>query len=163
MQDEHDSSANDFQPFDIRAAIATFCLLEGLVVLQGWLAYRDHFLTPAQMQAHGVGAGLPFMAHLGMWGDVFIISPLAAYIVGRFLRSWQRDTIIESLVIGLALSTIMHWSYLSSNIMEAHVQNGALTPAGWVHAAYMSLRDLPNSRLEEQSSCGVVECTRRVK
>ena len=127
------------RPFATAVAVPTFILFELLVVIQGWLAYRSQFLTPSQMLDSGVHAGLPLLAHLGMWGDVFIVSPLAVYIVGRFSRSWRFRWIVVSLIAGAALSALMGWSYLSASIPEAHVQNQHLTPAGWVHQVYMGL------------------------
>lgn len=49
-------------------AIAAFICLEGLVALQAYFAYEDHFFTVAQMQERGVNQGLPFFWHFGMWG-----------------------------------------------------------------------------------------------
>ncbi|WP_426424126.1 hypothetical protein [Bradyrhizobium genosp. A] len=120
-------------------AVLTLALFEFLVAVQGWLAYRDHFLTPSQMLDSGVSNGLPFLAHLGMWGDVFIVSPLAAFIVGRFSNSWRSRWVVTSLIVGVALSVLMGWSYLSAGLPEAHVQSHQLTPAGWVHQVYMAL------------------------
>ena len=126
--------------FAVTAMLITFFLFESLVALQGWLAYRDHFLTVSQMQTNGVNSGLPFIYHFGMWGDLFIISPLAAYIVGRFLKSWRSlRWIAASLAVGFFVSAYMHWTYLSANFPEAHVQNHQLTPVGWVHVLYMGL------------------------
>jgi hypothetical protein len=122
----------------VTAMLITFFLFESLVALQGWLAQRDNFLTVPQMQESGVNSGLPFIHHFGMWGDLFIISPLAAYIVGRFLKSWRRIRwIAASLTTGFVVSGYMHWTYLSANFPEAHVQNHQLTPVGWVHLLYM--------------------------
>jgi hypothetical protein len=118
--------------------LTTFFLFEALVVAQGWLAYHDQFLTVTQMRASGVNSGLPFLYHFGMWGDL-VISLLAAFIVGRFLKSWRPRWIAASLVTGFAISAYMHWTYLSASFPEAHVQNHQLTPAGWVHALYMAL------------------------
>jgi hypothetical protein len=124
--------------FAATAMLITFFLFQSLVALQAWLAYRDHFLTVYQMQENGVSSGLPFIYHFGMWGDLFIISPLAAYIVGRFLNSWRRlRWIAASLAAGFLVSAYMHWTYLSANFPEAHVQNHQLTTVGWAHVLYM--------------------------
>jgi hypothetical protein len=127
------------RPFATIAAGLTFVLFELTVFTQGWLAHRDHFLTPTEMTSHGISAGLPFLCHLGMWGDVLIISPLAAYIVGRFSPSWRWRDIAGSLAAGVAVSIVMGWSYSHGSLPEAHVQNHHLTPAGWLHQAYMAL------------------------
>src|SRR6266853_1355972 len=58
-------------------------LLECLVLLQGLLAYRAGFLTVSQMQSVGIQHGLPFLWHFAMWGDLLLMSPLCAYLVGH--------------------------------------------------------------------------------
>jgi hypothetical protein len=121
-----------------RAAVV-FVAFECLVGLQALLAYQDHFLTVAQMQQRGVAQGLPFLWHFAMWSDLAIISPLAAYLVGKYGRRWSPLTMLMSLGIGLVLSASLHWLYLQSAMPETHVQNYALTPAGWVHAIYMGV------------------------
>jgi len=123
----------------VRAVLAAFVFLEALVALQAWLAYRDHFLTVSQMQGRGVNLGLPFAWHFGMWGDLFIISPLAAYVMGRFSSTWRLRWILLSLALGIAAAIAMSWSYTLPDIQEAHVQSHRLTPAGAVHLVYMAL------------------------
>jgi hypothetical protein len=134
-----DDIEQESQPFATKAAALTLILLELLVITQGYLAYRNHFLTPSQMVNGGTAAGLPFLAHLGMWGDLIYVSPLAAYIVGRFSPSWRWPEMAGCLAAGIGLSTALGWSYLSGNLPEAHVQNHQLTAAGWLHQAYMAL------------------------
>jgi hypothetical protein len=126
-------------PFAVGAALAAFILLEAIVALQAWLAYRDQFLNVSQMQGRGVSHGLPFAWHFGMWGDIFIVSPLAAYVTGRFLTSWRFRWILLSLVLGLVAAIAMSWSYTLSDVQEAHIQNHILTSAGVVHLLYMAL------------------------
>jgi hypothetical protein len=125
--------------FGAGAALAAFVFLEVLVALQAWLAYRDHFLTVAQMQGRGVNLGLPFAWHFGMWGDVFIVSPLAAYVTGRLSSTWRLRWILLSLALGMAAAIAMSWSYTLPDFQEAHVQGHSLTPAGAVHVVYMAL------------------------
>ena len=124
--------------FNARSALAALLFLEALVALQAWLAFRDHFLSVSQMQGRGVSLGLPFAWHFGMWGDVFIVSPLAAYVVGRFTSTWRWRWILLSLTLGLAVAVAMSWSYILPDVQEAHVQSHGLTPAGVVHLVYMA-------------------------
>ena len=123
----------------IGVSLATFALLEALVMLQAWLAYKDHFLTLAQMQGRGVRLGLPFAWHFGMWGDVFIVSPLAAYVTGRFVSRWRFRQILASFSAGLAAAVVMHYSYTFSDIQDAHIQYHVLTRVGFVHLVYMAI------------------------
>src|SRR5882724_4741314 len=130
---------SDRKAFGAAIALAAFVLLEALVALQAWLAYRDHFLTVAQMQGRGINLGLPFVWHFGMWGDAFIVSPFAAYLTGRFASTWRLRSILLSLALGIAAAMAMSWTYTLTGFQEAHVQNRILTPAGDVHLVYMAL------------------------
>jgi hypothetical protein len=77
--------------FALLPAVIAFICLEGLVALQAFLAYQDHFFTVAQMRGRGISQGLPFISHFGMWGDFFVISPLAAYVIG-----WPAPGLVDS-------------------------------------------------------------------
>jgi hypothetical protein len=133
------SQANDSarKAFSAGAALAVLIFFEALVALQVWFAYRDHFLTVSQMQGRGVALGLPFAWHFGMWGDVFIISPLAAYAVGRFSSSWRLRWVLLSLALGMVTAIALGWSYTLPDFQEAHVQSHRLTLAGTIHLVYM--------------------------
>lgn len=120
-------------------AILTFIVLEGLVIFQAVSAYQDHFATVAQMQGRGIAHGLPFVWHFAMWGDAFLISPLAAYLVGRFSAGWRLPKLAVSFAIGVIICALMSWLYMSSTIPEAHVQDHWLTTAGFGHAVYMAI------------------------
>jgi hypothetical protein len=133
------SSSSGKSHFGWLPAIVAFIVLEALVALQAGFAYRDHFLTVAQMNGRGINFGLPFVWHFGMWGDAFIVSPLAAYLTGRFSSNWRMRRLLVSLAIGVAISVVMSWSYTLPDFQEAHVQNHSLTWAGVVHGAYMAL------------------------
>jgi hypothetical protein len=121
------------------AGLLTFAVLECLVLGQLFLAYEDQFFTVAQMRQRGFDQGLPFAWHFAMWGDLFVISPLAAYLVDRFHDQWSRPRVLQSLAIGLVSSAVLHWTYTFGVFPEAHVINHALTGAGVVHLFYMGL------------------------
>jgi len=120
-------------------AAGTLVCLEGLVVLQGWLAYSDQFLTVSQMQARGVAQGLPFVWHFGMWGDLLVISPIAAYIAGRYAMSWRLRNTLISIAVGLLAAILLSWLFTRSDVPEAHVQNHQLTLTGLTHGFYMAI------------------------
>ena len=119
--------------------VAAFVLLECLVAVQAWLAHSDHFLTVAEMKAAGIDQGLPFLWHFGMLGDVVLVSPLAAYLIGRYRRQWLDATALLSLLIGALSSAALHWVYMLSELPEAHIQNHQLTAAGIGHLFYMAI------------------------
>jgi hypothetical protein len=120
-------------------AIITFVLLECLVAAQALLAYQDHFFTVAQMRGRGINQGLPFVWHFAMWGDFFIVSGLAAYVIGRYIGRWRLHWILVSLAVGSISAVILSWTYTFSGIPEAHVQDYRLTAAGIVHLVYMAI------------------------
>src|SRR4051812_12850106 len=123
----------------LSSGLATLALLECLVLAQLLFAYQDSFLTVAQMRARGFNQGLPFAWHFAMWGDLFVISPLTAYLVDRFHPQWSRPTVILSLAVGFISSAVLHWSYTFAVFPEAHVIGHALTGAGVIHIFYMGL------------------------
>jgi hypothetical protein len=128
-----------YRRFHWKAATIAFAALELLVLIQALFAYLDHFFTVTQMTQSGVAHGLPFLWHFGMWSDFFIVSPLAAYLIGRYFDQWQGSRILLSMIIGFASSSALHWTYTFSATPEAHVQNQHLTQAGIVHFLYMGL------------------------
>jgi hypothetical protein len=125
--------------FALGRAALTFVFFQCLVGLQALLAYQDHFLTVSQMQQRGVAKGLPFLWHFGMWGDVFVVSGLAAYLVGHYSSRWRPKWILTSIAIGFVATGLFSWLYTLSGMPEAHVQNHALTAAGRIHAIYMCI------------------------
>ena len=122
----------------VPAGIAFVCL-EYLVALQALLAYRDHFFTVSQMRERGIDQGLPFVWHFAMWGDLFIVSGLAAYLTGRYFARWRFRRMLASLVLGFMVATALSWLYTLSAMPEAHIQNHRLTAAGVGHLFYMAI------------------------
>ncbi|TSC70697.1 MAG: hypothetical protein G01um101449_304 [Parcubacteria group bacterium Gr01-1014_49] len=116
----------------------TLSILEALVIIQAMVAYRDGFFWPSQMLER-TSKGLPFAMHAGMWGDVFILSPLLAVIVAYRIEEWSWTHIMIAGVLGLAASLGMHEQYKGIPWQEAHVQNGELTFVGKIHVVYMAV------------------------
>jgi hypothetical protein len=103
------------------------------------LAHQDHFFTVFEMQKRGVGQGLPFVWHFGMWGDLLIVSGLAAYVIGRHSFSWDGRRMMVAFAFGFSAAIVLSWSYTLSEVWEAHVQAHHLTIAGIVHCFYMGI------------------------
>src|SRR5690349_18772189 len=118
------------------AATLAFLFLDSLILAQGVLAYRNQFLTVSQLIGNHITQGLPFIWHFGMWGDFFIVSPLAAYLMGRYATSWKTRGSVPALAIGLSFAALFSWLYTMSAMAETHVQNHHLTAAGVVHLFY---------------------------
>lgn len=112
---------------------------EALVLLGAYAAYKDNFLTVSQMTKSGVDEGLPFIAHLGMWGDLILVSPMIAFIWNAAFDQWTLMQIVIAFGIGAVVSLVMHFFYSQSPFPESHVFGKRLTVAGWIHMIYMGL------------------------
>ena len=112
-----------------------------LVALQGWLSFNDGYLTRDQMLARGISYGYPFTEHGGMTADVFIISPLVAYLVSHYRLPYASIGSLLAFVISLATVLSLGKMYASNSYgtPEAHVHQGRTTPAGWVHGLFALL------------------------
>lgn len=90
------------------------------------------------MQRQGIRNGYSFMEHGGMWADVFIISPLIAYVVTNYdlpYISWW--SAIAFCIAAIAIVAAgMQYSKNSIEIPEAHAHGGKTTAAGWIHGLY---------------------------
>lgn len=125
--------------FEALPAFATLLALESLVGFEALLAYRDRFLTAAQMTSKGVNHGLPFVWHFGIWGDIIIISPLVAVSIGMFWTDWPVRSLMLSSFAGSFVAILLNWSYTWFGGSDAFVQQHNLTPSGYVHLLYMFL------------------------
>jgi hypothetical protein len=114
--------------------IFTFLALEALVGAQALFSYWSGFLTVAQMHQRGILHGLPFLWHFGMWGDIFIISPLAAIIVVRCWEQWKSESILFSAALAVMATYFMSYIYSLSEMPEAH----QVTAVGFLHEVYMA-------------------------
>jgi hypothetical protein len=110
------------------------------VFVQAYGAWLGGFLTPGEMEAHGVTKGLPFIAHLGMWSDVTLFGALMATILKKHASQWEVTEWAIALAVGLVVSAAMHWGfYVRGAIPEAHVRDGMVTYVGIIHFVYMAV------------------------
>ena len=109
-----------------------------LVVLQGISAYCDGYFSQKQMAARGVTNGWAFIEHGGMWGDVFLISPVIALIVSQYRPSYFSlgGIIVLMASITFSLCSKYAFSKRSETEPEAHCHGGRTTLAGWIHGVY---------------------------
>ncbi len=111
-----------------------------LVALGAWAAYQDDFLFLWQMKKKGFSKGMPFIRHEGMWGDLLIITPLAASIVGAYADQWLATEWLKAGVLGVSTSAVLHFGVYARGVLpESHVYKKVLTHAGWAHLWYMAL------------------------
>jgi len=135
---KHFDRSSTRHSFSLASAVIAFVFLECLVTLQAFFAYRDSFLTVAEMRLRGIDHGLPFVWHFAMEGDLLLVSPLAAYLIGEYSHQWRFRSILISLGIGFASASVLSYLYTFSGMPEAHIQNNALTSAGVGHLFYMA-------------------------
>lgn len=109
-----------------------------MILLEGWLAYKDNFFFISQMRARGIEKGLPFIGHLGMWGDLLIITTIVFALVLRFYGEWSTSQYLIWGLCGLSISAAMHYMYVKAPFPGCHAYDGHLTQAGWVHLIYMA-------------------------
>lgn len=111
------------------------------IYLSAWASKMDSFLTVKDMLSKGCKKGLPFIWHMGMWGDVFIVSPIM--VIGAFMycNTWSGDRVAIVYTIGGIVSAVMHQMYVAGGkeVPEAHAHSGRLTGAGFLHMLFMSI------------------------
>ncbi len=114
---------------------------EWLVFLQALFSFWDGFFSATQMSRKG-HHGYSFLQHGGMWCDVIIITPLVAYLVGKYQFAY-----LSPLSITIAIVALVVWTALAvfvftpaGKIMpEAHTHDGYVTEAGWILVVYATL------------------------
>lgn len=109
-----------------------------------WMSYRFHATNmPFVYSYPQKSCGYTFLQHGGMWADVFIVSPLVAYLVGMYQFSYI--SIIPSakiLIIAFGvwiLLAIFVFAPAGKEMPEAHAHGGHVTAAGWIHVAYATM------------------------
>lgn len=107
-----------------------------LILIQVGLTFSDHFLFADDMVRYH-GKGLPMIWHFGiMWGDIFI-ALLCGVVVASYGDQWSWRQILYVGLTALVLSAVMHYQYLQDNIPNSHMHDHRLTPAAYVHFAFM--------------------------
>ncbi len=115
------------------------------MVLQWWMAYIDHTDRLWRMRRYHSHGSLSFWGHGGMWGDIFLISPLLAVWMSAFSPIWfdrvQAVNTVLVMGLGLILSVLAHVWYVwnSEHTTSVHASRRRLTTAGMVHLFYMGL------------------------
>lgn len=111
-----------------------------LVISEVIYAYEDKFFFVSQMLEQGFKQGIPLVAHAGVWGDLFVITPLSAWVVYNYADYWAKNDIITSFFIGLAITVplVIFWVIMAKyGLPEALAHGGRLTWAGFFHALFM--------------------------
>lgn len=111
------------------------------VLIEGWLAYVGGMLTPSQMlvKYRNHPQGLPFICHGGMWGDLFLITPIVDIVVALYGDQWSTMQMGVMLGIGMVLSGAMHGVYFMTPFPDSLAWKGGISAAGLVHVVYMGI------------------------
>lgn len=112
----------------------------GLVVLQGFLAWRSGWFTMTQAkEVHGISRGYAFVEHGGMWADVFLVTPIVAWILFRYhIEYFSRPSLIIMGVIAAVIRFVVVPMFAKGGLItpEAHSYGGEMTAAGWIHILF---------------------------
>ena len=109
----------------------------GFVALQGVCAYIDGYFTREQMlRLHELKKGNSFLQHGGMWSDVFVISPLVAYITSKDHLDYLSLRSEIFLLVTMGFWWMAAKYFRSLPLPEAHNHNGQTTLAGWIHLGF---------------------------
>jgi hypothetical protein len=108
------------------------------VLLQGLFAYADGWLTQSQLIRRSYGYGFTFFQQGCMWCDVFIISPLVAYLISTHHLPYVSLLSLLLLIASIIACTILLEGYRNAGIFhpEAHAHDGIIPWAGKIHAGY---------------------------
>jgi hypothetical protein len=110
----------------------------GCVAIEALLSYRNQTLLWSQMRRKYLqhSTGLPFIYHLGMWGDVFLITPLLWFTVHHYSADWTAPEVVMFSGIGIGLSFLFHWFYTFTESPDSLIWKQEISAAGWVHGIY---------------------------
>jgi hypothetical protein len=109
------------------------------VGIQGVCAYLDGYFSQAQiLEVHGIRNAYAFLEHGGMWTDVFVITPIVAYIMNRYRLPYVSVSgiIILLLAVVVCFAAGSMYQEMGKITPEAHTHFGHTPLAGWVHGLY---------------------------
>jgi hypothetical protein len=111
-----------------------------LVLIQGLAAWMDGYFTQDQIKrVHGITSAYSFVQHGGMWSDVFIITPIVAYISSKYeleYTTWRAIILLLAAVVLVYLAMEFVYKPAGIKMPEAHTHDGRTPLTGWVHALY---------------------------
>ncbi len=113
---------------------------EALVALQGLVSWNDEYFSAPQMQREG-HRGYSFLQHGGMWADFFLITPLTAWLVGKYNFAHTPTVALifaAALVLWEALAVFV-FVPAGEIVPEAHTRGGHITAAGWILILYAGI------------------------
>ncbi len=94
------------------------------------------------MEENEVMQGYSLLQHGGVWYDTIILTPLIAYLIGKYQFDYNSTVsvvIATGSMIFWILSTMFIYAPMGEIMPEAHTHDGRTTEAGWSHVVYASL------------------------
>lgn len=110
-----------------------------LVSIQGTCAHFDGYFSQAQIiEVHGIRNAYAFLEHGGMWSDVFIVTPIVAYIMCRYRLPYYRwiEILLLVVTIFVCFAAGIMYQEVGKIFPEAHTHFGYTPLAGWIHGLY---------------------------
>lgn len=124
----------------------------GLIALQFLAASRDDFLSAEQLRhmlwlPHYKGGPFAITEHGGMWVDIFVTTPLLAFVMATYrLPYFSLSGLIElTIAVVVTIVLIKVWQSFGHLYPEAHAHDPIrpgdpqLPIAGWIHGFYMAM------------------------
>jgi len=109
------------------------------VIIQGVCAYFDGYFSQAQIfKIHGIKNAYAFIEHGGMWADVFLISPVVAYIICTYRLPYLLKPGIFILFSAFVISLVggVIYQEMGKIYPEAHTHFGHTPLIGWIHGVF---------------------------
>lgn len=105
-----------------------------LIILQWLVGSGDGCATPAQMEDHRI-AGPSLLEQGTFWTDLFIATPVVAYILGNYELGFFHSQGLFFLVITIAITffAVIWRRDMGRNFPNAYAHHGRTTIAGWIH------------------------------
>jgi hypothetical protein len=115
-----------------------------LLFLQAAFAEGDGYLKYSDLKRRGIVNAYSLMEHGGYWADIFIISPVVAYITGRYELAYTSWYSIATFVVACAVIGGAGYGYgkhgekKKPDVMlpDSYVHEQKTSLAGWVHLIF---------------------------
>lgn len=109
-----------------------------LIALQVLCAIEDHYFNQSQLRRMGVYHAYSLMQHGGFWCDVFLVTPIAAYVAKNYqlaYLSWW-SFLIFAAVVAFVMIAGYFYVKIGDAIPVPYAHDGKTPLAGWVHGIF---------------------------